>query len=73
MWLGSALLWLWLWHRLAATALMGPQAWELPYAMNAALKRQKTKQKNPPPPPTAKEYIYITESLCCTAKIGIAL
>ena len=27
-------------HRLAATALNGPLAWELPYATGAALKRQ---------------------------------
>ena len=34
---------LWLWCRLAATAPNGPQAWEPPYALGAALKRQKTK------------------------------
>ena len=32
---------LWLWHRLAATAPIRPLAWEPPYAMGAALKRQK--------------------------------
>ena len=32
---------LWLWYRLAATALIGPLAWEPPYAMGVALKRQK--------------------------------
>ena len=31
---------LWLWHRLAAVALIQPLAWELPYAVGAALKRQ---------------------------------
>ena len=37
---------LWLWHRLAATALIRPLAWEPPYAAGAALKRQKkTKEK----------------------------
>ena len=38
---------LWLWSRLAATAPIGPLAWEPPYASGAALektKRQKTKQ-----------------------------
>ena len=35
---------LWLWCRLAATALIRPLAWELPYAMGAALKRQKEKK-----------------------------
>ena len=29
---------LWLWCRLAAAALIQPLAWELPYAMSAALK-----------------------------------
>ena len=36
---------LWLWHRSAAVALIGPLAWEPPYAASAALKRQKTKKK----------------------------
>ena len=38
---------LWLWYRLAATALIRPLAWEPSHAMGAALKRQKKKkQKN---------------------------
>ena len=36
---------LWLWHKLAATALIGPLAWEPPYASSAALKRKNKKQK----------------------------
>ena len=39
---------LWLWCRPAATAPIGPLAWEPPYAMGAALqktKRQKEKKK----------------------------
>ena len=40
--LDPALLRLWLW--LAATALIGHLAWELPYAVSAALKRQKEKR-----------------------------
>ena len=32
--------WLWLWCRLVAIALIGPLAWEPPYATGAALKRQ---------------------------------
>ena len=32
---------LWLWHRPVATATIGPLAWESPYAMGVALKRQK--------------------------------
>ena len=38
-----ALLWLWLWRRLAAAALIQPLAWEPPYAVGVAL--NKTKQK----------------------------
>ena len=33
---------LWLWCRPAATAPIGPLAWEPPYAVGVALKRQKT-------------------------------
>ena len=36
---------LWLWCRLAATALILPLAWELPYAAGAALKRPQKKKK----------------------------
>ena len=52
-----------LWCRLAATALIRPLAWEPPYAMGAALKRQKekkkknVKQKNPR---TTFSYLGIT-------------
>ncbi len=31
---------LWLWYRLAAVAPIQPLAWELPYAIGVALKRQ---------------------------------
>jgi len=41
--LDSALLWLW--FRPAATAPIRPLAWEPPYAMGAALKRQKKKKQ----------------------------
>ena len=36
---------LWLWRRQAAVVLIRPLAWEPPYAMGTALKRQKTKKK----------------------------
>ena len=36
---------LWLWRKPAATAPIGPLAWEPPYAAGAALKRQKTNKK----------------------------
>ena len=45
---GSDLALLWLWRRPAATAPIGPLAWEPPYALGAALKkgkRIKTKNK----------------------------
>jgi len=32
---------LWLWYRLAATALLRPLAWESPYAVGAALEKAK--------------------------------
>ena len=34
------LAWLWLWRRPAAATLIPPLAWELPYAVGAARKRQ---------------------------------
>ena len=40
---GSDLAWLWLWCRSAAVAPIRPLAWEPPYAMSVALKRQKKK------------------------------
>ena len=36
---------LWLWHRLAAAYLIRPLAWEPPYAMGAALKKDKKKKR----------------------------
>ena len=36
---------LWLWHRPAAIAPIGPLAWEPPYATGAGLKRPKKKKK----------------------------
>jgi len=36
---------LWLWHRLAATAPIGPLAWEPPYASGTALEKAKRKKK----------------------------
>ena len=34
---------LWLWHRLAAVALIRPLAWELPHAVGAAEEREREK------------------------------
>ena len=36
---------LWLWHRPAAAALIGPLAWEPPYAVGAAQEKTKKKKK----------------------------
>ena len=36
---------LWLWGRAVSTALIGPLAWEPPYAAGVALKRQKKEKK----------------------------
>ena len=45
-WLGSpVLLWLWLWRRPAAVALIQSLAWEPPYTTNAAPKKKKKKKK----------------------------
>ena len=38
---GSDLAWLWLWRRLAATALIRLLAWERPYAVGVALEKVK--------------------------------
>ena len=40
-----ALLWLWLWRRLAAAAPISPLAWELQYATGVPLRREKMKMK----------------------------
>ena len=42
---GSDPVFLWLWYRPAATALIRPLTWEPPYATSAALKRQKDQKK----------------------------
>ena len=39
------LVWLWLWCRPVATALIDPLAWETPCAASVALERQKKKKK----------------------------
>ena len=43
---GLDLAWLWLWYRPAALAPIPPLGWELPYAIDVALKRQKTNNNN---------------------------
>ena len=41
---GSDVMLLWLWYRPAVVALIGPLAWEPPYAKGAALKKIKKKK-----------------------------
>ena len=43
MWLRSGVLWLW--HGLAATAVIQPLGWEHPYVVGVALKRPKKKKR----------------------------
>ena len=43
--LSSDLALLWLWCRPVAVALIGPLAWEPPYAVGVGLRGQKTKEK----------------------------
>ena len=43
---GSDLALLWLWHRPTSRAPIGPLAWEPPYAVGAALKREKKNSQN---------------------------
>ena len=42
---GSDLALLWMWHRLAAPALILPLAWGPPHAVGVALKKQKKKKR----------------------------
>ena len=46
--LGSDPVFLWLWHRLAATAPIRLLVWEFPYAAGLALEKTKRQQTNEP-------------------------
>ena len=52
---------LWLWHRLQAVALIQPLAWELPYAVGAALNKKVQKKK--------KKISIMSTHLCVQDKI----
>ena len=41
---GLDLVWLWLWHRLAAAAVIQLLAWEFPYVAGVAIRRKKNSQ-----------------------------
>ena len=50
-----------IWRRPVATALIGPLAWDPPYAVGAALKRQKDqkkKERNETPPCSMQFEVY---------------
>jgi len=52
--------WLWLWRRPAATALIRPLAWEPPYAAGAALEKAKRQNKNIYPKSPGKHWYLKT-------------
>ena len=63
---------LWLWYRPAAITPIGHLAWEPPYAMTVALKRQKMKKKKKKRPQLAtgeKEH-YKWEKIICKGKLS---
>ena len=61
---GLDLVLLWLWCTPAAVAPIRSLAWEPPYAVGAALKRQKTKNKTKQKTENAKEPRGLKEGLC---------
>ena len=56
--LGSDPALLWLWRRLAATAPIGPLAWEPPYAMGATLEKALKKKKKKSLPLLHAYYVW---------------
>ena len=65
---GLDLAWLWLWHRLAATALITPLAWGSPYATGAALKGQKRPKK----PKTKKKKKTLLPSMSLSLSLSLS-
>ena len=59
---GSDPLLLWLWGRPVAVAPIGPLAWELPYAVDVVLKRQRDKKKK-------KKKFIVVLIICCQREI----
>ena len=62
---GSDPVLLWLWYKPVATAPLGPLAWELPYAVGAALKKKKRKKK--------EKNIHIFKELCTITIINFSI
>ena len=53
----------WLWRRLAALVPIGPLAWEPPYAVGAALKKQQKKKKKYMHPNVHRSTIYNSQDI----------
>ena len=62
---------LWLWHRLAATALIPPLAWELLHATGVALKRLKKKREKERGRNTFGEYGHFRTSGNIMEPLGV--
>ena len=60
---GLDLMLLWFWRRPVATAPVGPLAWEPPYAVGAALKRQKKKKKKKKRKEKSKKKCHFLKSM----------
>ena len=54
-----------LWCRVAATAPIGPLAWETPYAAGVALKGQKTEKKKEKKRKAEQTLGPVFQELCC--------
>ena len=58
-----------LWRRPVATAVIGPQAWELPYAVGAALKETKRLKKKKKKIVTGIIYLLLQKVAICLKPI----
>ena len=69
---GLDLVWLWLWRRLAATALIPSLAWEPPYAMGVALKilKKKDKEENVASDSSLYSLPVATQQVTCHHVVG---
>ena len=68
---GSDLVFLWLWQRSAAVALIRPLAWELPHAAGAVLKSKKqTKKKTKQKKTKKKTHIILAVPITCEIKLA---
>ena len=56
---------LWLWHRLVASAPIGPLAWEPSYAAGAALEKPKKKKPKPKTKKTRRTVLLEVKAQLC--------